>query len=259
MDIYTTSEEDAYKVLEEAGIIKFLKLGCGEELSPKWDDLARLYNLIRERKPFQVLEFGSGFSTIVMAFALKQNWEDYSGLTSNHAGMKFEQPFMVSVESSEKWMENTRFKIIKAGLESFSKIAFSRVSIAEHQGQVCHFYKELPDIVPDFVYLDGPDPLTVEGSINGLSFQNPKRTVMAGDILKYESTLLPGFFMIVDGRTNNARFLKRMLKRSYKIQYHPAADVTTFELAESRLGRKNIYGHEAYTVAKVVFEGKKIC
>ena len=65
-------------------------------------------------------------------------------------------------------------------------------------------------------------------------------------IPEHESTLLSGFYMIVDGRSNNARFLQRMLKRDYEVKYHENADVTTFELLEPRLGRKNIYGWEAY-------------
>lgn len=72
---------------------------------------------------------------------------------------------------------------------------------------------------------------------------------MAGDPLLYESTFLPGFFMIVDGRSNNARFLERMLLRQYNVQYHEVADVTTFELIEPRLGKKNVYGWEAFISA----------
>lgn len=165
----------------------------------------------------------------------------------------------MSLESAEKWRDNTIAKVEAAALSEFSEIAVSTVTVAEHRGQLCHFYDELPDVVPDFVYLDGPDPATVEGSINGLSFQNPKRTVMSSDILKYESTLLPGFFMIVDGRTNNARFLQRMLTREYTIQYYEGGDVTTFELTEPRLGRKNIFGWEAYSGTPVTFAQQQIC
>jgi len=205
-----------------------------------------LYKLVRERKPFQILEFGSGFSSLVMAYALKINWRESKSLGARY----YPQPHIVSIESSDKWRDNTMLKIKRSKLSDFSGTVFSKDKIAEYQGQVCHFYEELPDVVPDFVYIDGPDPSTVEGSINGLSFQNPKRTVMSGDILKYESTLLPGFFMIVDGRTNNARFLQRMLKRSYDVKYHEGADVTTFEPKEVRLGKKNIFGWEAYTATK---------
>lgn len=257
---YIFTQENGRKYLQQNGLEHFIAMGDSEELPPKWDDLSRLYKLVRTRKPFQILEFGSGFSTIVMACALKQNWNDYLKIMANRPEqIHYEQPKMVSIETTEKWMQNTRQKVEKAELADFSEITFSPVSIAEYQGQVCHFYDDLPDVVPDFVYLDGPDPSTVKGSINGLSFKNPKRTVMSGDILKYESTLLPGFFMIIDGRTNNARFLERMLTREYQVQYHEEADVTMFELAETRLGRKNIFGWEAYNRGEVVFSGKKIC
>jgi hypothetical protein len=245
LNIFAITEAEGKSLLDKHGVADLLLEGSNSEIKPKWDDLARLYMLVRERKPFQVLEFGSGFSTIVMACALKQNWGDY--LDCRPIGPMWPQPCIVSIESSEEWMENTRQKVEKAGLAEFAKIIFSTTTIGEHQGQVCHFYDELPDVVPDFVYLDGPDPSTVQGSINGLSFKNPKRTVMSGDILKYESTLLPGFFMIVDGRTNNARFLQRMFTRKYAVQYHLQADATTFELMETRLGVKNISGREAYT------------
>ncbi len=246
MNIYNITEDEAWQFFEKLGIITILNQGLEEEIVPKWDDLVRLYFLVRERKPYEILEFGSGFSTILMAYALKQNWEEYCNNFSCNEKNRYEQPRIISIESSEIWRNNTQSKIENIGLSDFSKIVFSSVSIAEYQGQICHFYDQLPDVVPDFVYLDGPDPSTVQGNIHGISFQNPKRTVMSGDILKYESTLLPGFFMIIDGRTNNARFLQRMLRRQYSVQYHEGADVTTFELDEPRLGRKNIFGWEAY-------------
>ena len=77
LDDYIFSQENGREYLQQNGLENFIALGDAEELPPKWDDLARLYKLVRERKPFQILEFGSGFSTIVMAFALKQNWEEY--------------------------------------------------------------------------------------------------------------------------------------------------------------------------------------
>lgn len=248
MKIYEIPESDARVLLREEGVLEHLFEGNEVEIDPKWDDLARLYVLVRQRKPFQILEFGSGFSTIVMAIALKKNWEDYLKISreQNIDEPAFQKPSLCALESSEIWMENTCNKLHKAKLDHLSEVLFSEVSIAEYDSQICHFYKHLPDIVPDFIYLDGPDPVTVSGTVNGLSFKNPKRTVMSGDLLKYESTLLPGFFLIIDGRTNNARFLERNVKRNYEIQYHPTADVTTFELSESKLGRKNIFGSEAY-------------
>ncbi len=99
-------------------------------------------------------------------------------------------------------------------------------------------YDSLPDIVPDFIYLDGPDPKDIKGDINGLSFKCDKRTVMSGDVILMESTLLPNSFILVDGRTNNARFLKRMLLRNWKVNWNVEGDVTTFELDEEPLKYK---------------------
>jgi hypothetical protein len=261
-DIFNISKEEAREYLQEQGCTAYLQEGLDEELSPQWDDLARLYSLLRKRKPFKILEFGSGFSTLVMAYALKKNWDDYMDLLLQNGNKKsepkFAKPHLVALESSKKWKDNSVRKVKEAGLNEFVKIKYSEVEIDEHYGQICHYYKELPDIVPDFVYLDGPDPATVTGKINGLSFQNLRRTVMSGDILKYESTLLPGFFMIVDGRSSNCRFLNRMLQRTYDFNYHEKADVSTFELKEDRLGRKNIFGWEAYNNKEVYFAGKKI-
>lgn len=222
MNIYTLTEKDAQTYLSEVGLLSILEVGIEDEIPPKWDDLARLYYLIRKRKPFQVLEFGSGFSTLIMAYALKENWLTYIDSVGDHQ-VKYKQPLIISLESSSKWRDNTNTKIKNLSLTDYATVVYSEVSIATHQGQICHFYDELPDVVPDFIYLDGPDPSTVKGAINGLSFKNPNRTVMAGDPLLYESTFLPGFFMIVDGRSNNARFLERMLLRQYNVQYHEVA------------------------------------
>jgi hypothetical protein len=52
-----------------------------------------------------------------------------------------------------------------------------------------------------------------------------------------ESTLLPGAFILVDGRTNNARFLARNFQRPFRRRYDRKADITTFELVEPPLGR----------------------
>lgn len=248
MDLQTFkfSLDGAEEYLLTSNVLRLLKKTHADELPPKWPDLARLFKLVRERKPFQILEFGSGFSTLTMAYALKSNWEEHLSSVDESTAAGVAPPKIVSVESSTKWHDRMKRKIIKESLTDYAEVVFSSVRISEYKNELCHLYDKLPDLVPDFVYLDGPDPATVEGSIQGLSFKNPRRTVMAADILKFESTLLPGFFMIIDGRTNNARFLQRNLSRSYDIQRSDEDDVTFFEMKEPRLGPKNIYGWEAY-------------
>ena len=97
-------------------------------------------------------------------------------------------------------------------------------------GRICHFYDKIPNVVPDFIYLDGPSPKDVKGSVNGLDFQLFDRTGISADTLLMESTFLPGTFILVDGRTNNARFLKNNFQRNFEYFHHKEEDVHTFEL-----------------------------
>lgn len=203
---------------------------------PAAGDLVRLHKLLRERKCFTVMEFGVGHSTIVMADALRKNQMDWEKLTDKP---EIRNRFMFkifSVDASKGWMEQTKKKF-PSDLMDRVHFHYSEVEIGTHNGQLCHYYKELPDIVPDFIYLDGPAQSDVKGSIRGLSFQCEERTVMSADLLLMEPTFLPGLFIVVDGRTNNARFLQRNFTRKWEVTWDRDDDVTTFELAEEPLGR----------------------
>lgn len=208
-------------------------------------DLARLHRLVRSRRSFTVLEFGVGHSTVVLADALAKNRADWDGLATKPAIRNRFMFQLFTVDASEKWLEQTRTKFPEP-LREHVTFHHSTVKIGTHHGMLCHFYENLPDIVPDFIYLDGPDPKDVRGSINGLSFQCDERTVMAADLLLMEPTLLPGTFIIVDGRTNNARFLARNFQRTFETVWDRDGDVTTMELVEDRLGPLNILGSDVF-------------
>lgn len=204
--------------------------------APQINDLARLHHLIRERMATTVLEFGVGFSTVVMADALAKNEAEFASLP-DAPKLRNRRAFqLVSVDASQHWIGKTE-KRIPAHLRSRVEICHSRVLAGTHLGQLCHFYQTLPNVVADFIYLDGPSPKDVEGSIHGLDFLIDERTVMSADLLLMESTMLPGTFIIVDGRVNNARFLERNFRRSFKCTFDPKQDITTFELDEPPLGR----------------------
>ena len=61
-----------------------------------------------------------------------------------------------------------------------------------------------------------------------------------------EPILLPGTLIVIDGRTNNARFPRRNFERNWKMIYDVAGDITTFELTEDRLGRYNVLGSDFF-------------
>jgi len=200
------------------------------------NDLVRLHKIIRERKIFNVLEFGTGYSTIIMADAISKNKIDFETLKEKPA-IRNTTPFQIhTVDTSTKWIKHTK-EIFPKKLIKYVSFHVSDVHIGKFNGRLCHFYDKLPNIVPDFIYLDGPSPEHVKGSINGLDFKLFDRTVLSADLLLMESTFLPGTFILIDGRTNNARFLKNNFQRDY--EYIHDEDIHTFELIESPLGKYN--------------------
>jgi hypothetical protein len=206
---------------------------------PEPADLVAIHKLIRRRKCFTIMEFGVGYSTIVMADALLKNQHDWENLAEKPATRNRFMFQLFSVDGSPEWIDCTQKRIPKH-LADRVHLQLSEVEAGTFNGQICHYYMDLPDIVADFIYLDGPSPKHVKGKINGLSFHCDERTVMSADLLLMESTFLPGTFILVDGRTNNARFLENNFKRKYKIIWDKDKDVTTFDLKEDKLGKYNI-------------------
>lgn len=212
-------------------------------IPPEVDDLVRLHKLIRSKKSFTVLEFGTGYSTFIIADALRKNEIEWNALKEKPVIRNKHMFKIFSVDASLKWVETAKSKIADSDKERIN-ICHSEVKIGLHQGQLCHYYVQIPDIIPDFIYLDGPDPKDVQGTVNGMSFKCDERTVMAADLLMMEPTMLPGTYIIVDGRTNNARFLHNNFKRNFDVIWDRDADITTFELSEERLGKYNILGSD---------------
>lgn len=207
---------------------------------PEKHDLVRLHKLIRDRKVFTAMEFGVGYSTPIIADALYKNKLDWENLKKKPIVRNNHQFHLFSVDASQKWINETKKRLPKH-LKSFVTFQFSEITIGKYQDQICHYYNQLPNVVPDFIYVDAPDTRQVKGSINGLNFYEcEERTVMSADLLLMEPTLLPGTFILVDGRTNNARFLARNFRREFKVDWDKLEDITTMELVEEPLGKYNL-------------------
>jgi hypothetical protein len=175
-----------------------------------------------------------------MADALKKNEDDY--YTFGGPEVRITKPFKIfSVDASQHWIEVFKNQYSqKFPWFEMIELTFSECEIGEHCGQICHFYKNLPNVITDFIYLDGPSGNDVQGIINGLSFIDcPERTVMSGDLLKMEPMFLPGTMIVIDGRINNVRFLQNNFKRSYNFEYSAGEDISVFELSEQPLGAIN--------------------
>ena len=97
----------------------------------------------RRRRPRVVFEFGSGYSTLVLAEALRRN-------------SKEKQPvYLYSFETKPSWAERTRHGITD-GLESVCEIRDCGVEVCTLEGDKAYVHTNVPDVVPDMIYLDGP-------------------------------------------------------------------------------------------------------
>lgn len=244
-------QEDAYNYARTHGLDRLLESKAATlmrgghnvdsddtaALGPHRPDLVRLHRLVRERRVTTILEFGCGWSTLVMAHALRQNRDDFADIvrTTLRRTNAFE---LHSVDDMPEFIEIAQRRLPDdlADLVNFSS---STVRMTTFGDRICTEYEELPNIAPDFIYLDGPSQHSPLGSINGITTAHADRLPMSCDLLKIEHFLLPGTLILVDGRTANARFLQANFQRRWHHEHDAAGDVHYLELLEPPLGKHN--------------------
>jgi hypothetical protein len=205
--------------------------------SPEWDDLVRLHKLVRTRRVTTVLEFGCGYSTVVMADALAKNKKDFNTFVS--ANLRRSNAFEIhSVDDMVGYIKITQDRL-STDLKKRVFFKHSDVQMTTFSGRICTEYVDLPNIAPDFIYLDAPSQASAKGEVSGISTRHADRLPMSCDLLKIEHFLLPGTFILIDGRTANSRFLRSNFQRNWKYQHDIFNDIHTFELYEAPLGRYN--------------------
>lgn len=234
-------ESAAQSYLHEQGLLDVLTAAAAVQqnrIQPKFRDLARLHQVVRARKSVCCVELGVGFSTIVLSDALKRNEEDWNR-AQDKPRLRTARPFFLfSVDTTDRWIEATR-QIVPASLVDRVVFVRSEAEAGLFHGRLCHFYRQLPDVVPDFLYVDGPDPAAVAGDAGGLGWASGERIVMSGDLLVMEPGLTPGALVLVDGRTLNARFLAAHLYRNWSVAHDAGTDITAMELREAPIGDEN--------------------
>lgn len=204
---------------------------------PEIIDLIRLHYIIRLRKITTILELGIGYSTLVMSHAIEMNRLDYKLFVKNN--LRRGNPFEIhSVDTSLRFIKETLKRIPKK-LKTRVKTYFSEAEMTLINNQFCSEFKKLPNICPDFIYVDGPSFMHVKGQVNGINTRHIDRTIIGGDLIKLESLLLPGTLILWDGLTAYARFVEKNLKRDWKFKHLPNLDITVAEQIEKPLGIYN--------------------
>ena len=168
---------------------RFRRAQPASALEPDWSDLWFLYRLVRERRPETLLEFGSGCSTVVLATAVRDNGVGH----------------LWSLEVDERWARVTQAALPEE-LRDVVTLVQSRAE-ASDRDLPGWTHANVPDVDPDFLYLDSP-PLTSERRV-------------AFDPIDLEPRFRPGFVMVLDGRRRNAFYLRDNLRGRYNVVEMP--------------------------------------
>ena len=224
--------------LMEAGILKGLERRPPDAMAPDTRDMWFLYKMVLQHKPKIILEFGSGCSTQAMAHALLKNDATQPG-------------YLYALETEPHYLGVTRDHIPEH-LQEFYEVIPSGVEMGSWDGWQVTRHTNIPDIVPDMIYLDSPafkhrrlpddvspppgarqymSPLRMDGS------RTPPYWCIAGtqidvSLLDIEDRLEPGCHLYVDGREDNREFLFKYFKRKWKYQHNPVINNSCFTLIE---------------------------
>ena len=186
-----------------------------------------------------------GWSTIVMADAMYKNHSDYHDQIKNK--LRRIDPFTVhTVDTEKKYLDITSNKLSQ---ESKSRVKFFTTSayLTTFNDRICGRLKSIPNICPDFIYVDGPSFRSIKRNVNGIEMDHQDRTIVTSELLILEPLLLPGTLILFDGQTNNARFHKNNFQRKWDYIHYKTEDVSVFELNEEPLG--------PYNEAQLEFQG----
>ena len=231
------SEGPSEKTEEDAGRFGSVNPENMTPIPPQWGDLARLHWICLSREIVSVVEFGSGQSTAVLAHALELNETVLSEWVAKNR--RHPKPFtLTTVDESASWLEVALSRVPERLMERVCAVS-APVRVGLFGGRVCSFYENVPDLVADLVYIDGPSQYGYRDPERLFDFGKPHLMPMSGDILPVEHFFEPGAIVVLDGRTSNARFLQANLQRSWRYKFLRDGEAHVFELQEESLGPVN--------------------
>mgnify|MGYP001479550038 CR=1 FL=1 len=173
-------------------------------LDPDWADLWNMYTLVKNRNPKIVLEFGSGCSTLVMAQALHDVHKEVGG----------EKGTLYSIDESEYWSGQVK-KNLPSNLKNYCEMMQRESDVVEIDGVKTKYHKNVPNLAPNFVYIDGP---LVSEQVN-----------VVGAAVLLEEKAPSDYFVLIDGLHRTYNFTKSHLKRRYKATRNTVYYYSTFE------------------------------
>ncbi len=243
------SKKDALRYFDKINLLSFLKIKKeskkliqSKPYFAELNDLYRLRKFIIENKRTTILEFGTGWSTLVILSAIieleKKHFQEIKNLRKKD---KFK---VFVVDNEKKFLRISKNRILKykksiKNNQQNIKFLFSDVSFEKINNQYCNLYKKIPLCNPDFIYLDGPNLFNIKGKLNNFTNRHHDMMPMVANILNIEPYLTPGTIILSDGRTANMIFLKNNLKRNWVYIHDKKNDQNILYLDEKPLGKIN--------------------
>ena len=100
--------------------------------------------MILKRKAFNFLEFGSGYSSLIVAHAMRILDENFSSYVKDN--FLIPDPFKVYSLEESKYFQKVSKERIKDPYKKYSNIIHSNVRLDIYNGKFATFYEKFPNI-----------------------------------------------------------------------------------------------------------------
>tara|TARA_B100001971_G_scaffold150690_1_gene139813 strand:- start:997 stop:1812 length:816 start_codon:yes stop_codon:yes gene_type:complete len=227
--------------LSKSNDLSVNEMVSSEPYKPKLLDLYRIYQFVILNKRTTILEFGSGWSSLILYMSLNELKTKFSREVKK---LRRNNPFELFIlENEKKYLDITQQRLKEAKITKNLNISvnfcFSDVLMTTYNGKIATEYENFPLCNPDFIYLDGPDQFNAKNNINNITTIHKDLMPMTCDILKFEYFYTPGTIILADGRGANVKFLRDHLKRNWLYKNIEKYDQHIFYLNDASLGRLN--------------------
>ena len=110
----------------------------------EWSDYLTLYEEIRSKKPSKILELGSGVSSLIVCFAIEENYKD-TGETADFFSVEENEYYHSQIVDifPEKYRQKVNFILRERNQKRYQNILGG-------------YYDDLPKEDFDFIFIDGP-------------------------------------------------------------------------------------------------------
>ena len=118
---------------------------------------------------------------VFLAHALAENKQTHGAYVSEnlrrHNGFEIH-----SVDGDEYFIGIARDRLPE-DLRELVHFQLSDVVVGEFSNRICTYYRDLPNICPDLIYLDAPNQFIAKGHVRGVTTAHLDRMPMAADLL----------------------------------------------------------------------------